>query len=181
MAHVVRCPTCHREERWSADAGGPKVVWTPGGSRRPAEHPSLAAWRILRRARDRQSGPVVAVCEGCGQPMVGEGTALPALTSWTLQTPAGPLTVDPSARGDGGLQGPAGALTAEAAEAWLVEQVGERFRVSDYTNPRAVFQGVFLVVLGVILGVIFLIWLGAATFLSQFLYGMFEISKTAFG
>ena len=71
----------------------------PGGVRSPAEHPELAAWRVLLRSRHGELGAVVGPCDGCGMPLVATG--LPS-QPWALQLPGGSVVVAEQIDMDGG-------------------------------------------------------------------------------
>lgn len=109
----VWCPSCHRRESRGPDG---ITVELAGGSRRPSEHPTLAAWRTLRKAR--QGGRIVVGACVCGQPMLADPPA-PGVP-WTLETPDGPVQVGSD------LVGPDGPLDEDAAEALLEGHFRER-------------------------------------------------------
>ena len=116
---TVRCHSCHRIEHWHGD--GPAApervdVVVPGGERRPSEPGPLAAWRVLRRARQGALGPVVGACSACDQPLVANDTTFPAMEVWEIPTPAGPLKVGRE------IVGPDGMVGDEDAERWLETQ-----------------------------------------------------------
>ncbi len=131
---TVRCATCLRAERWT---GADRAVEVAGGRRRPAEHPELAAWRVLRGALEGRTGPVVAACAGCGQPMVAGGSG-PAAIRWTLALPDGEVVVGDGLALDGA---PA---TPDEVEARLVAAYGERVEPA-----RAAFSAVALTAMAV--------------------------------
>jgi hypothetical protein len=104
----VHCPSCHRREHWQ---DGSKTVETPGGSRKPAVHPELAAWRTVLAAHRGETLPVVCACASCAQPMLGDGTAIP----WTIHTPQGDLYITRE------FTGPEGPMTEAEAAFWAEE------------------------------------------------------------
>jgi len=74
----VRCPVCHRRERWAAD--GAREVLLEGGNRRPASSPTRAAFDLLAAAPEGDA--VVGRCR-CGLPLVGPDEVL----GWPQSTP----------------------------------------------------------------------------------------------
>lgn len=118
---VVQCPTCHREERWTIEAGGEVrvEVVVAGGGRQPAVDPQWARGRTALAAQAGETGPVAGVCEGCGQLLVAEtGEPLEGLPTQRVRidTPQGRLVVAET------VQGPDGPMDRAAAEAWLEAQ-----------------------------------------------------------
>lgn len=152
---TVRCRCCHREERW-----GPAVeILQAGGARRPVE-PALDAWRTLRAAREGKTGPVVASCSGCGQPMIASDARVPALASWTIHARAGDLRVS-----DGAIDGPAGVLDVDAAERWLVAQYPVRWLPTAGDVIGVMFVAPLLAVVACwLLGISFLVALFSTGF-----------------
>jgi len=124
----VRCTSCHRKERRDGDA---LTVELAGGLRRPTEHPTLAAWKTLRKARHDDS-IVVGPCV-CGQPLLGDGPG--DSVPWTLDTPDGPIRVDRE------ITGPNGPLDEDAAEALLERHFGWRLALKP---GLALFQGTLM-------------------------------------
>lgn len=107
---IVRCATCHREERWE---GADRAVVLPGGARRPDVPAPLAAWQVLRESFAGRADPVVGACPSCAQPLLAAGgRAVP----FTVSTPKGDVVV---ARD---IQGPAGVLDEAAADAFIRSQ-----------------------------------------------------------
>ncbi len=84
----VRCPVCHRRERWSAD--GSREVLLEGGTRRPPSAPQRAAFDILAAAPKGEA--VVGSCS-CGLPLVGPDDVLgwPQAEAVRLVLPEGEL------------------------------------------------------------------------------------------
>ncbi len=150
----VRCPSCHRQERWQ---GGTREVVVEGGSRRPAGHPHLVAWNTLRAAIRGESGPVVGSCPGCEQPLVALGGDLP-WAMWTLTTPTGTVVVR-----EGKL--PLGS-TVDQLDAQLTEAWGERFRLGEVRPGLALFQGGLMTLMLVPL----VVWVMAALVVSLMIY-----------
>ena len=130
MARVV-CLACRREEDWSPE-GGVTVVQI-GGHRRSEAHPQWIRGRTALRAWAGEVGPVVGVCEGCGQLLVAEEPG-PRPIAVRIDTPGGPLHVDRV------ISGPVREMTREEAEAFLDEQyvpsIGERARGWAAELPR---------------------------------------------
>lgn len=116
----VRCPTCHREERWTLEAGVPAAVEVrlEGGNRRPAVHPQWERGRVALRAA-RGAFRVVGVCEACGHLLVTEGPG-PKRMPVQIDTPFGRLHVDGA-----DVRGPQGAMSVDDADAWLADQYRE--------------------------------------------------------
>jgi hypothetical protein len=124
----VVCATCHREERWSSEGEGstalPRVeVVAEGGVRRPAVHPQWERGRTALRSFTGDSGPVVGVCEGCGQLLVGDDRAWPRMEV-RIDSEQGPLVVGEK------LQTSAGPVGVEEAEAWLRARFEEPWALS---------------------------------------------------
>lgn len=119
---TIRCHCCHRVERWHGEAPPGRAapdrveVVVPGGERRPREAAPLTAWRLLRRVRQGELGPVVGACEACGQPLVANDTTFPPMDPWEIATPAGPLLVGRE------ITGPDGPIGEVEAERWLEAQ-----------------------------------------------------------
>lgn len=132
-----------------------------GGARRAAEAPALAAWRILRRSRQGELGPVVAACSRCSQPMVAPvGSALPAVEEWRLSTPAGDLVLgERLVLPDGTEVGP------EAAERWLERELHEGLAWDQL--PGAVLRGMSCSLVALLIGTV---WIMAALFVTGFLW-----------
>lgn len=149
---TIRCGTCFREELWD---GSQRTVVHEGGTRRPAEAAPLAAWRVLRSARDTQIGPIVAVCPACGQPMTASNRDFPAIP-WTLVTPKGTLVVDSK------IHGPDGELSDAAAEAWLEAQLGAPLVTLGASPVALLMMTPFLAPMGC--------WLASFFFLVLFFY-----------
>lgn len=152
---IVHCRCCHRDERWSAGPDGKPViaVAVPGGVRLPVVD-AVEAWRTLRSAREGTTGPVVAICAGCGQPMIASDGAFPALPSWTIHATGGDLTIGAA------ITGPAGVLDADAAERWLVAQ----YRRSLVPTAANVFGPLMMIpLIGPVIA-----WLIAVTFVVTF-------------
>jgi hypothetical protein len=90
----VRCASCHRTERWSAE-GVVEAVLSEGGARRVTGAPQLHRGRTALAAFEGVTGPVVGVCESCGQLMVADEPG-PAPIEVRVDTPQGALVVGPS-------------------------------------------------------------------------------------
>ena len=133
-----------------------------GGGRQPTVDRRLAIWRIWRDAR-AGAYRVIGPCSRCEMPMVAETDALPWAPGVTLDTPRGPVQVGPDA-----LTGPKGPMTDAEADAFLEEQLAERLTVDQVLDPRLLFVVGTLGILGLVL----LIWLGAALFVGNFLFAM---------
>jgi hypothetical protein len=157
----VTCPTCHRRIRMRPDGTVVEVI-QEGGGRQPAVHRALATWRIWRDARAGEHR-VVGPCPRCAMPMTAPGEALPWAAPATLETPKGPVVVGPET-----LTGPKGPLTDTEADAFLEDQLAERLTADQILDPRLLFVGVLVA----ILGLIFLVWLGSALFVGNFLFSM---------
>jgi hypothetical protein len=80
----VTCPCCHHAEAWT-DEG--KTLLMEGGLRTPSPHPTLAAWRTIRRAWEGELGSLVGPCPECAQPMFAEASK--AWKPWPLHLPDG--------------------------------------------------------------------------------------------
>jgi hypothetical protein len=156
MTIPVRCLTCHRAETWAHDAA--VGVTRPGGDRRPSVHPTLAAWRVLLRARRGEIGAVVGRCEACGQPLVAEQPGLQALLGWTLCTPDGDLVVGRT------LEGPRGPLRDDEADRWMEAQFKTRSRIRP---AMFLFQALLFSVLVVPMGC----WLWALFYTFVYIFG----------
>lgn len=128
----------------------------PGGQRRPAEHPALAAWRVLRESRAGTSGPVVQACPGCGQPMVSDLPGAKPLQRWVLEVGGEQLEVGEQIRG------PQGAIADEAVQDWLVARLPPAER-----NPAGAVAFAGLTTLGAL--VVFAMWVAAALFVTWFI------------
>jgi hypothetical protein len=161
MIDVV-CATCHRHERWTPSPGGRPVieVVSPGGRRRPAEAPQWARGRTALRAFAGETGPVVDVCSGCGQLLVAQGGALPAIEV-RIDTPKGALVVGRE------IVGPAGKLTREEAEAWLEAQY--KVSMTEGWLGDLGRLSMFIVIVPP-----FLLWLGGMMFVAVFLAAIYE-------
>lgn len=105
-----------------------------GGSRRPAVHPELAAWRTLVDAHAGRTGPVVAACAACGQPMVALEEGLPSI-EWTIHTPDGPVTAKRH-----GLRGPTGELDWNEANDLIEGHFPDEIAIGDYIGPGALLR-----------------------------------------
>lgn len=152
----VRCPTCHRRETWS---GPDDTVQQPGGSRRPSEHPEIVAWKILKRSRAGELGPMVGPCPVCGLPMVGDpGAPTPSL-AWTLNLPDGPVRVEHDALH--------GAPDEAALEARLEKAYGWKLEI----KPGAFLFQTFVISASAI--PIFLLWVWACVFTFYFITNVF--------
>lgn len=119
----VTCQTCWRQERWE---DGRVTVEVEGGGRRPAIDPQWARGLTALAAARGEGGPVVAVCEACGQLMVADDATAPGIDV-RVDTPHGPLSVN-----GGRVTGPHGPLSDEEAQAFLREQ----YEVSEYADWR---------------------------------------------
>lgn len=159
--HTVRCRSCHRLERWEGER---REVLAEGGSRRPSVHPQLAAWRTLVDAHAGRTGPVVATCAACGQPMVATTEGLPSI-EWTVHTPDGPVTAKRH-----GLRGPAGELDWNEANALVERHYPEETALRDWVGPAAVLRAgwVGLMVVPVV------VWVGAAFLVVVFLFNVWK-------
>lgn len=163
---TVRCPACHRIERWRGDgSSAPSVeVIVPGGDRRAPDHPGLAAWGILMRSRHGQLGAIVGACPACGQPLVVTEGAWAALPSWRIDTPEGAVVVGER------VTGPEGAFTEEEAEKWLRKRLGAKWTAGFLANQVVVSTMLLTFVLPFalwILGAIyafFFVYMGLSTF-----------------
>jgi hypothetical protein len=119
----VVCATCHREERWTSEGAGPPSlprveVMAEGGVRRPAVHPQWERGKTALSSFTGEIGPVVGVCEGCGQLLVGDDRAWPRMEV-RIDSERGPLLVGEQVRT---ASGPIG---VEEAQAWLRAQFRE--------------------------------------------------------
>lgn len=150
MSHTETCPTCLRRERVDGDQ---RVVEQPGGARAPAEHPTLAAWRLLLDHRHGRRGAVVGPCPACGMPMFTDADH-PSVP-WTLETPDGPVVVD-----DGDLD--EAGLTARLEQAW--------------TEPVDWAGGVLSGVASLSVVIPILLWIFAIIVVSGIFYEAFKVN-----
>ena len=116
----VRCLVCHRIEDWSTGAADHAVVVVqPGGSRRPAIAPQWARGKDALRSFTGEVGPVVGICEACGQLLVSDDVRdEPGIAPIEVRvdTPKGALVVGRTVRG------PAGEFTVDEANEFLSKQ-----------------------------------------------------------
>jgi hypothetical protein len=153
----VRCLGCFRVERWQP--GSPPEVISAGGDRRPTVHPSLQAWRTLRRSRRGEVGAIVGRCPQCDQPLVLESGTRPALPRWEIPVPTGLLVVGPT------IDAPQGPLTEDEADRWMEG-------LYPYAGPRIHVYETFagfgcIAAIAVVLG----FWLLAASYAVFFIWG----------
>ena len=153
---TVDCGSCHRRERW---ASGRVDVILPGGQRRPTVHPTWNAWRILKRVRHGDLGPVVGACSACGQPLVASGPAL-ALPEWMLETPLGNVAVGAE------LEDPNGTMSEEDVDRFLEGQFRQSW--ARHLETESWFGGVAGILL---FAVPFFLWLVAMSFAVSFMFG----------
>lgn len=135
-----------------------------GGSRRPSVHPQLAAWRTLVDAHAGRTGPVVAACAACGQPMVATTEGLPSI-EWTVQTPDGPVTVKRH-----GLRGPRGELDWNEANELIEEHYPDEIALGDYIGPAAVLRAGWVALMAFPA----VVWVGAALMVAVFLLNVWK-------
>ena len=168
MTHTVRCPSCFRLESWhpEPEGGFRRAVQTEGGGRRPAVHPSLAAWRLLAAARSGGAERVVAACPACDLPLVTESDALPAIAEWTLDNDLGTFTVPMN----GPVTGPDGEMTDEALSQLLERRYDERLRLSELELGKSLFTSALLFPL---LGLLLTVWVVAVAVVVLFLWSGF--------
>lgn len=159
--HTVRCRSCHREERWEGER---REVVAEGGSRRPSVHPELAAWRTLVDAHAGRTGPVVAACAACAQPMVAATEGLPSI-EWAIRTPAGPVTVKRH-----GLRGPRGELDWSEANELIEGFYPDELQLGEWVGPAAVLRAGWV---GLMVFPAF-VWVGAALLVTVFLLNVWK-------
>lgn len=156
----VRCPTCFYEASW--EDGQPVVVHQEGGVRAPSPHPSLAALRVWVAARGGHTGPVVGVCPQCHMPLILTDGDADASPDALLTSPKGDLQISMTH-----LEGPDGPISDDEALALFEAQFQPRV-IDQFLDWRIIF---LVAVLG-IFALIFVIWLGAAAYVTNFLYAM---------
>lgn len=153
----VRCLVCHRIEDWSTGAADHAVaVVQPGGSRRPAVAAQWARGKDALRSFTGEVGPVVGICEACGQLLVTDEPGISPVEV-RVDTPKGALVVGRTVRG------PQGELTVEDAEKFLASQyheplfpallaqVPQVMLLSTMTAPVLLFIACVLAITGFIL------------------------------
>lgn len=160
----VTCHVCHREERWTAGAAGPSVdVILEGGGRRPAIDPQWQRGRTALQSVQGEIGPVVGMCEACGQLLVAEG-AMEGVPSMLVRidTPQGALLIDRDS-----VEGPTGPLTPIQAEAFLAGQ---------YKPPMLEGMGQQVMAAALLTGLIgpFLVWVFAVIAVTTFLLAVYQ-------
>lgn len=133
MPRVV-CLACRREEGWTLRPGGVDVViLQEGGHRRTAQHAQWVRGTTALRAWAGETGPVVGVCDGCGQLLVAEEAGLAPIPV-RIDTPEGPLLIDRR------VEGPIRELSREEAQAFLDRQylptLGQTLRSWAADLPR---------------------------------------------
>lgn len=154
----VRCLVCHRIEDWSTGAADHAIVVVqPGGSRRPAVAAQWARGQDALRSFAGEVGPVVGICEACGQLLVAEEDEGIAPIEVRVDTPKGALVVGRTVRG------PQGALSVEEAKKFLASQyhepvlpallaqVPQVMLLSTMTAPVLLFVACVLAITGFIL------------------------------
>lgn len=131
----VTCPCCHHAEAWT-DEG--KTVVMEGGLRTPSPHPTLAAWRAIRRAWEGELGELVGPCPECAQPMfVAVSKTSKPWQPWPLLLPDGrTLTVTEKGLSDGD-ETP----DPESVDALLESTWGETWLPRDVRLGQAAFEG----------------------------------------
>lgn len=157
MARVV-CLACRREEDWTP-AG--VVLVQQGGLRRPTEAAQWLRGRTALRAWTGETGPVVGVCEGCGQLLVAEEPGLSPIAV-RIDTPEGPLVIDRR------IEGPIRELSVEEAQAFLDRQYLPTLRQTMGGWLRE--MPMLLLFLGMLGPLVFLI--GGITLLSSFFWAL---------
>lgn len=163
MKHRITCAGCHRVETWRDGPDGRVVaIEMEGGLRRPAEPPVLARARTALASARGETGPVVGVCEACGQLLVAEAESPLAPIEVRLDTPDGAVVVQGPV-----VRGPQGPISADDAEAFLVERLAPRW--SDGLAADLGRLPFFLVFLPILVG-----WIGAALFVLSFLSAVWE-------
>lgn len=153
----VRCLVCHRIEDWSTGAADHAVVVVqPGGSRRPAVAAQWARGKDALRSFAGEVGPVVGVCEACGQLLVTDEQGISPIEV-RVDTPKGALVVGRTVRG------PHGELTVAEAQKFLasqyeesvipglIAQVPQVMLLSTMTAPVLLFIACVLAITGFIL------------------------------
>ncbi len=128
----VHCPCCHRRETRDGETF---KVDLEGGLRAPNPHPTLAAWRSIRRAWAGEWGDLVGPCPACGQPMFSEGKT--DWQPWVMTLPDGDdvtLTAD-------GIDGAASHRDPDQLDAWLEETWGETLLPRHIRVGQAAFEG----------------------------------------
>lgn len=163
MEEQVVCAGCHRTEVWSGPSDTCAVrVLTEGGERRPSEPAPLARGRTALRAARGESGPVVGVCEACGQLLVAPPGSRRVPIPVRVDTRDGPVTVQGTLvrRGDA-------VIEPDEAEAWLTERLGGRWYDGlGHDLSRLPF---FLVLVPVFAG-----WIFAILFVLTFLAAIWQ-------
>lgn len=157
MARVV-CLACRREEDWTA-AG--VTLLQAGGLRRPAEAPQWVRGSTALRAWAGETGPVVGVCEACGQLLVAEEPGL-APIAVRIDTPEGPLRIDRR------VEGPVREMTVDEAQAFLDRQYLPTLRDTAVGWARDAPR--LLLFFGMLGPLVFLI--GGITLLSSFFWAL---------
>jgi hypothetical protein len=156
----VRCRCCHRVEKWTQT--GSRTVEVPGGARVP-EDPAWQAMDTLVASAQGQLGAVVAVCPGCGQPMVAPGP-WPDVR-WVIRTSQGELVYK-----RGSFQAGDRPLSVDQALQWL--QSAQPRLVRPDERRMSWFESALL--LSMMAPVV--VWVGAAMFVAVFLW-RFEIPE----
>ncbi len=131
------------------------TVLAEGGARRPAVHPELAAWRVVRASLHGQDGVVVGPCPACGQPLVADGPAERA--PWTVRVPTGDVVI--------GADGQIAGLSLAQADERVVAAYPTGFVLADVKPGVALFQGSLLTLMLFPL----LVWVAAAFIVVLFL------------
>lgn len=163
MSHRITCAGCHRVEHWQGEGPERTVdVEVEGGLRRPRGSAVLARGRTALAAARGDEGPVVGVCGACGQLLVAEPGSLLLPIEVRLDTPDGAVVVQGSI-----VRGPEGVITADDAETYLEERLGESWTKGLAGDvARLPF---FIVLLPIAAG-----WVAAALFVLSFLSAVYQ-------
>jgi hypothetical protein len=157
---TVRCASCHRVERWQGDL---REVRSVGGARRALD-PERRALKTVLAAIQGETGPVVAACPACGQPMLASDRGLtPIGWSFVLPEDAGTVRIEP----DGTALGPDGPTSLSAASAAV--RAAWRAAPDPIDELRTGLTLVFQVMVLLLMLAPIAVWLFSVLFVSVFL------------
>lgn len=158
MNQIVECSNCHRRERWAFNEGKatPVDVLAEGGGRLPSMAPQKMRALTALDAFEGKKGPVVGVCEVCGQLMCLEhaGGDIPSMPM-SFPSEHGELSVGQT------LRGPKGDMTPDEAREWLEEAFPSPKPPGAVKKSMSAFF--FLMLMGP-----FVVWIFAIVFVVNF-------------
>ena len=166
----ANCVICHRHERWLVEENtiAERTVMLDGGSRRPKEHPQLAAWNALRTVQRDKTLRVIEPCAACGMPMAAKQSRQVPM-DWPIDVHGVTYFVGPERT-----MGPEGPVDNDTLNTLLQDAYRQRFEAKSLVSPTAWFR----VALLSIFVAIFFAWLTSAFCLSQFYLGIYEQGLT---